>query len=454
MTEKLLSVGIDLGTTTTQMVVSELGIENTASPFSVPELAIRERTVLYESPVHFTPLLTPDTLDAAAIGELIRGEYIRAGITPEQVKTGAVIITGETARKENARQVLRELSALAGEFVVQTAGPALESVLAARGAGADRYAREHRRAVLHLDIGGGTSNLALFDREGELRDTGCLNVGGRLLKLDRDGTVRYRSPVLAGQPGPAVGQRASPDRLTPLLDVLVAALEEACGLRPRTALLEHFLTDHAVELSGEQPVLSFSGGVADCIFHPSEDWLRYGDLGVLLGRAIRASALFRGETVMGRETLRATVIGAGSYSTRLSGSTVYHHSLSFPLHDLPVERVSAQEELDPAALKRKLALHEGLSALAMEGASAETYGGLTRLADAVAGAAGAENSPLIVILRRDRAKALGQALRARLNRERPLLCLDGLSLPAGSYLDIGDPVSGAAFPVVIKTLVF
>lgn len=454
MTEKLLSVGIDLGTTTTQMVVSELGIENTASPFSVPELSIRERRVVYESPIHFTPLLTPDTLDASGIGALIRGEYLRAGITPEQVKTGAVIITGETARKENARQVLRELSELAGDFVVQTAGPALESVLAARGAGADRYAREHRRSVLHLDIGGGTSNLALFDREGELRDTGCINVGGRLLKLDRDGTVRYRSPVLAGQPGSQVGQRTSPEELKPLLDVLVAALEEACGLRPRTALLEHFLTDRAVELRGERPVLSFSGGVADCILHEKRDWLCYGDLGVLLGRAIRRSALFQGETVMGRETLRATVIGAGSYSTRLSGSTVYHQNLSFPLHDLPVERVSPQEELDQAALRRRLALHDGVSALAMEGVSAETYGELARLADALAEAAGAENAPFVVILRRDRAKALGQALHVRLNRERPLLCLDGLGLSGGSYLDIGDPVGGAAFPVIIKTLVF
>ena len=113
-----------------------------------------------------------------------------------QVGTGAVIITGETARKENAREVLAALSAFAGDFVVATAGPDLESILAARGAGADEYSRENHCKVLHFDIGGGTSNLSMYDR-GELAATGCLDVGGRLIKLEREsGAVTYVSPVL------------------------------------------------------------------------------------------------------------------------------------------------------------------------------------------------------------------------------------------------------------------
>ena len=107
-----------------------------------------------------------------------------------------MIITGETARKENARQVLAALSAFAGDFVVATAGPDLESILAARGAGADEYSREHHTKVLHFDIGGGTSNLALYDN-GELVRTGCLDVGGRLIKVDREtGRATYVSPSL------------------------------------------------------------------------------------------------------------------------------------------------------------------------------------------------------------------------------------------------------------------
>ena len=142
MSETLQSVGIALGTSTTQLIHSRLTLENTAPAFTVPRMEISKREILYRSPIHFTPLLNADTLDAAAIGDLIAGEYDRAGICPEEIQTGAVIITGETARKENARAVLAAISHLAGTFVVATAGPALESVLAARGAGADVYAMD------------------------------------------------------------------------------------------------------------------------------------------------------------------------------------------------------------------------------------------------------------------------------------------------------------------------
>ena len=134
MAEKLTSVGLDIGTTSTQMIVSELTIENQASSFAVPELTIADRKILYRSPVHFTPLLDAHRMDAPALGKLIREEYEKAGLRREDVDTGAVIITGETSRKENARAVLGEIADLAGDFVVAAAGPDLESALAARGA--------------------------------------------------------------------------------------------------------------------------------------------------------------------------------------------------------------------------------------------------------------------------------------------------------------------------------
>ena len=148
-----------------------------------------------------------------------------------------------------ARAVLAAISHLAGTFVVATAGPALESVLAARGAGADVYAREHRKWVLHLDIGGGTTNLARIDPQGKIVETGCLNVGGRLVKLDPQGTVTYVSPVLKGFPAPRVGERATPETLSPLLDRLVAVLEEALR-RQRRGLMR--VTNLADEWKGER----------------------------------------------------------------------------------------------------------------------------------------------------------------------------------------------------------
>ena len=135
MADTLCSIGLDVGTTTTQLIVSELTIENKASAFSVPEMEITGRKILYKSPIHFTPLLRDDLVDGDGIRAIVTAEYAKAGIRRETVDTGAVIITGETSRKENARTVLHALSDFAGDFVVATAGPDLESALAAKGAG-------------------------------------------------------------------------------------------------------------------------------------------------------------------------------------------------------------------------------------------------------------------------------------------------------------------------------
>ena len=163
MSERLLSLGLDVGTTSTQMVFSRLRIENKAGSFAVPEMEIESREILYKSPVHFTPLLQGDLVDADALRIIVDQEYASAGISKADVDTGAIIITGETSRKENARAVLDALSDYAGDFVVATAGPDRESVLAAKGAGAVEYSAKTGKTVLHMDIGGGTSNLALIE---------------------------------------------------------------------------------------------------------------------------------------------------------------------------------------------------------------------------------------------------------------------------------------------------
>ena len=170
MAEWLRSVGIDVGTTTTQLIVSGIRVENRASAFAVPEMEIRERKVVYRSPVYFTPLIRDQLVDGMAIRKIIEREYERAGISRETVDTGAVIITGETSRKENAATVLESLSELAGDFVVATAGPHLESVLAAKGAGAVAWSEETGKKVMHFDIGGVTSNWALI-QGGEILKT-------------------------------------------------------------------------------------------------------------------------------------------------------------------------------------------------------------------------------------------------------------------------------------------
>ena len=469
MSEHLLSVGLDVGTTTTQLIVSELTIENRSSPFSVPEMDITQRKILYKSPVYFTPLLDESRVNGEKIREIVLQEYENAGISRETVDTGAIIITGETSRKENAGAVLQALSDFAGDFVVATAGPDLESVLAAKGAGALALSEKSEKTVLHMDIGGGTSNLCLI-RDGKIVETGCLNVGGRLIKFDKDGIITYVSPVLQGICSLKVGGKAELSRLEEIADILTQALEMAAGLREATSLLQklttaetitsqgkngtanihgHLAVPHPSALRaatfppGEGMIISFSGGVADCI-ETDIFWQEFGDMGPVLGRAIRGSRLCKRAFHVGAEPIRATVIGAGCHSAQLSGSTVFHQNVPFPLKNLPVVGIT-----DPAELPRELSRQEETPVIAMAGIPSPSYAQVAELAEAIIAHA---QPPLLLCLEQDMAKALGQALALRLPEGTPLLCIDRIRIPEGSYLDIAAPVSHA-LPVVVKTLV-
>ena len=440
MAETLCSIGLDVGTTTTQLIVSELTIENKASAFSVPEMEIAGRRILYKSPIHFTPLLRGELVDGDGIRAIVTAEYEKAGIQRESVDTGAVIITGETSRKENAEAVLHALSDFAGDFVVATAGSDLESVLAAKGAGAVEFSEQSSKTVLHMDIGGGTSNLALIE-DGRIAATGCMNVGGRLLKFDETGVITYISPVLEGIFQGKPGDRPSSSQLEQLAETLVSALEMAAGLRERTELLDKLWTRESGPKWASAPrecVITFSGGVADSIANGHSDHA-FGDMGPILGRVIRKSLLCRGEYRLGTETIRATVIGAGSHSTQLSGSTVFYRNIPFPLKNLPVVTdISALSRLD------------GPGVLALPGIYAAHYGQITAMATEIAESWPPQ--PVLIALEADMAKALGHALALRLPQDRPILCIDRVRLEEGSYLDVGAPMA-AAIPVVVKTLI-
>lgn len=454
--ESLISVGIDMGTSTTQLIFSRLHLKNSAAPFAVPDVQITEKEILYKSDIHFTPLQSDTVIDVEGIRAIVADEYRKAGMEKSRVDTGAVIITGETARKENAKEVLEALSGFAGDFVVATAGPDLESVLAGAGAGADAYSREHGCSVLHFDIGGGTTNMALYDN-GELKATGCLNVGGRLVKV-KDGKIVYLSPVLSGLCDLTVGQTAAEESLAPVISLLVQSLEDmAFGNGGRIA--KSLRTTPLMPLPEKIDCFSFSGGVADLIYTDSPPPpFTYGDIGVLLGQAIRKSKLFSHRYMVPSQTIRATVVGAGSHSTQLSGSTISFSGAHFPYRNLPVLALTEQEQTDPApAIVKKLGWFrqsdENTAVLFLPGEKSPGFSRIQALAEGILQGA-KELDPLIIAVQEDMGKALGQAILAR-EPDRELVCLDGVKLRQGAYLDIGKPVAeGNALPVVIKTLIF
>ena len=474
--KSILSVGIDIGTSTTQLVFSRLSMENTSGYFTVPKVSIVDKEVVYRSAIHTTPLKTQSLIDGEAVGKLVAAEFEAAGFTPADTDTGAVIITGESARKENAALVLRELSGFAGEFVVSTAGPDLEAIIAGKGSGAWQYSQEMSCTAVNLDIGGGTTNLVMFDC-GRVAAKGCLDIGGRLVRLEKDLTVTYLSPaaaLVAESRGLSLreGERASVEELRTLCRGMAQVLEECLGLWEPSRLLEELRTPGSTPFAPPKPIqaIFFSGGVADSVYQPAQDGdpIPYGDIGLLLGEAIREGNLCSAFRLRrGKETIRATVVGAGSYATSLSGSTIDCPGELFPLKNVPVLRLSPEEEEsafrgEAAPLEERIRWFLSQSdsprlVIAMEGEANPSYSRVKALAAALAGAAAAipAGEPLLAVLREDMAKALGQAVRPLLPPGRPSAFLDGIQAEQNDYMDMGRPLmDGLVVPVVVKTLIF
>ncbi len=470
--ETLLTVGIDLGTSTTQLVLSELTVENFASAFTVPRISISDKKVIYRSDIVFTPLLNQSEIDAEPIKAFVAEQYRQAGIHKQDIQMGAVIITGETARKSNANNVLRALSGYAGDFVVATAGPDLESIIAGKGAGAQTYSETKRKPVVNLDIGGGTTNLAVF-KDGEVIDTACFDIGGRLIKLDQQQKITYIAPKIQeiiNKKGLTLhlGDQATEQNLLPIISELVAVLENSIGLGTQSPFYQLLVTNHPLRKGEELPIVTFSGGVADCLNTTSTNLFKYGDIGLLLGKYLRKSLIFSEKEVLeSAETIRATVVGAGSHTAEISGSTIAYREQILPVKNIPILKLAQEDETLTVTelgqrIQEKLNWHRieetPQIALAIRGMNNPTFADIQRYGQGIVeGLANlvAEQIPIIVMVDEDMAKALGHALSAHLPKDYPFICLDSVKVENGDYVDIGLPVAeGAVLPVIVKTLVF
>ena len=473
--DSIISVGIDIGTTTTSMIISKLSFKNTAVSYMVPKVDITNKKIIYRSNIYETPVIDSKHLDGKGIRAIVAYEYENAGITPDQVDSGAVIITGESLLKDNADMIISELSDYAGEFVVAPAGPNYESIIAGKGSGVQEFSKDNNCIAANIDIGGGTSNIAIF-AYGELVGCTSLDIGGRLLKYNDDGIITYVSSRLNDLvreygfqlvPGE---MRVTTERLRYLTDIMTEILFQTF-IAGEHKLMRIALTKNCEPFKNLPLVryFSFSGGVAECIYNQDSDIYKYNDLGVSLAHSIIESSYIKNKTLLRpKETISATVVGAGIYTTSVSGSTITYDNEIFPLKNIPTYFVT--EKTEKSAINGNaedlinvfsMAIKQfgtDCFVLCLKGSPKATYNEICRLAKTLAYCSDEvmeNDTPLIISVRNDMAKALGELISNYMNKRRAIICMDGLEISDGDYIDIGKPImNGLTLPVVIKTLIF
>ncbi|MDN4524003.1 ethanolamine ammonia-lyase reactivating factor EutA [Fictibacillus fluitans] len=465
----ITSIGLDIGTSTTKLIASELLISQSQDQFTLPGCQIIDRRVTYASSIYTTPMVNEVEIDVEQLTQLLQKEYKQARVTLDQVHAGAVIITGESARKQNAEKIVHYLAEHAGNFVVATAGADLEGVLAAKGSGVIERSTQTDQTIANIDVGGGTANIALC-QDGKVIETFTLHVGGRLIRLDKNGQVTYVSSYLTEFLDSISvllkkGGKATFEQLSAICQHMAEeTINYVKGISKASSLL---VSPHT--RSDIQPdTLLVSGGVGAMMKEKKPETLEevtvHGDVGPLLAWHFQAWGVSPAP-----ETARATVIGAGMQNTEVSGSTVYIRSDRLPLKNVPIVNIPVQQEEEwmPERFQERLqqALQQASTlfseddppvALALSHFPYCSYKMLQQLTKAILAeftACFKDAKCLVVLCEQDIAKALGQAL-AKQSKTLDIICLDQIDFTHGDYIDLGLPVAGEAISVSVKTLAF
>ena len=467
----LTSVGIDIGSAGTQVIFSRLHMRRLGEDLQSRYFVVNRET-LYQSPVALTPYLDESRIDERAVGAIIDAAYAGAGLHPDNIDTGSVILTGEALRRENAQAIGELLAELGGEFVCATAGHHMEAMLAAYGSGAAKASHQREARILNMDIGGGTTKLALLER-GSVAATAAIHIGGRLIVVDDAGRITRLDPAGADLARLAgfdwkLHHHVEEAELDRLGEWMAEALCEAVLHNSHQDL---YLTEPLRGLEGIKGVM-FSGGVGEYVY--GNEVRDFGDLGRRLGHALRRrldAGRLPWPLLPAGECIRATAFGASEYSVQLSGNTVY---VSQPGELLPRKNlqvlqppVSLEGHIDADQLSGTIRKHledfdveqgEAEFALAFSWRGAPSYERISAFARAITLAL--ERSierrrPLYLILDGDVAQTVGAILKEDWAIASEVLVLDGITLRDFDYVDLGRiRMPSLTVPVTIKSLVF
>lgn len=463
------SVGIDIGSSTSHLIFSELTLRREAAS---SQFRITDRQILYQSPILLTPYVSGTLIDAPKLEAFVKETYAAAGMTPDDVDSGAIIITGEALKKENSQPIVEMFAAEVGKFICAAAGHNHEGLLAAYGSGAVGVSVANQSRLLNVDIGGGTTKFALIDK-GTVVETMAVSTGARLVAHDDHGNVtRIEGPArtILGEDAHLleIGRPLTDEVKQRLVERQVEVIFDLILGRTRSALTDALLVTPPLTtylgLGGIDKV-SFSGGVSEYIY--GREAVAYGDLGYLLGRAVRKQFDDLPEGLLEHlpSGIRATVIGAGEYTIQASGNTSFLSNRDLlPVYALKVVKAEhvAPQELEAAVSRalRKFDVETYEPGLALSISLDETliYPYLRKVSEAIIGVLGRAptyDGPLFLLVDRDVAKSIGSILTEELGLGNDLIAIDGIDLGDLDYVDIGKPMGVTeVLPVTVKSLIF
>ncbi len=373
-------------------------------------------------------------------------------------------------RRSNARAIGNLFSAEAGKFVAVSAGDALETILAAHGSGAAALSRKISGQVMNIDIGGGTTKIAVC-QAGEIVAQTAVEAGARLVVTGDDRRI-VRLEAFGRQDIADLGGAAEPGaHLDPAMQrALSARMADRIVRAARGGDLGRYLRQPPLPADMDPVAVVFSGGVSEYISGNTAD--QFNDLGPDLAREVHQRVKDWGVRIENaQQRIRATVVGASQYAVQVSGSTIFLD----PGDAVPVRNVAAiapkidltADAIDSgnvaAAIRvalSRLELDNGDRpvALAIPWSGSATYARLGALCRGVIEGLApilAKGHPLIFVADGDIGGLIGVHFRAEEGLTNPIISIDSIELKEFDFIDIGAIVSDTgAVPVVIKSLLF